>query len=280
KNVTGIGLGKKYINSQNTDEFCINVFVEKKEDLNTLKKSDIIPSKYMGIKTDVIEIGKVTGDSLNTKIRPVQCGYSIGPANVNTVGTAGCIVQRGFGNNISYFILCNNHILTNNQTLPIGTRIIQPARLDGGTIFDQVATLSNYTPLFPGGSQYNSVDCAIARISNNSLISNEIAWQGYPKGVGTARVGELVKKVGRSSGRTLSTVRSIGTTLYVDLGFQTYLFYDQITINKFTNNGDSGSLVLNSFNEAIGLHMASSGQMSIANNINNVLRSLNVELTT
>ncbi|MPQ43684.1 hypothetical protein [Clostridium tarantellae] len=280
KNVIGIGLGHKYVKSQNTNEVCLNVFVEKKEDLINLKKSDIIPTKYKGIKTDVFELGTVTSSALNTKIRPVQCGYSIGPTNSNIAGTAGCIVQRGSGNNLSYFLLSNNHILTDSQTKPLGTRIVQPAIPDGGTILDAVATLSSYIPLQSGTRQINTVDCAIARIISNSFISNEIAWLGYPKGTSNVILGEKVKKIGRSSGRTTSTVRSISSFLYINLGGRYYLFQDQIIMDKFSLEGDSGSLVLNNSNKAIGLLMATSTYASIANNINSVLRALNVELTT
>ncbi|MGL5244837.1 MAG: hypothetical protein ACRC7R_06640, partial [Sarcina sp.] len=111
KNVVGLGLGNKYINNENTNKLCIQILVRKKEPLCKLRCSDIIPKEYMNICTDVFEIGNIETYALTNRIRPVQGGYSIGPTNRFYSGTFGCIVERGFGSNMEYFLLSNNHVL-------------------------------------------------------------------------------------------------------------------------------------------------------------------------
>jgi hypothetical protein len=55
ENVVGVGIGKK----SETGEFCIRVYVEVKKPENQLKSVDIIPKLIEGVKTDVVESGKL-----------------------------------------------------------------------------------------------------------------------------------------------------------------------------------------------------------------------------
>ena len=283
KNVNGIALGLKSTNSQITGELCLQVLVEQKMSILKLDSKDVVPKTYQNIKTDVVEVGKLFTKSLNTKIRPAKCGYSLGPVNSLHYGTAGCIVKRGSDLNIEYFILSCNHILANINSLPLGTPILQPAQLDGGKNPDDIiANLSEFVTLkFSSRSVRlpNLVDCAIAKIKNDSLISNELAWIGYPKGIADAALGSRVKKCGRTTGLTDGLVKSIGATIWLLLHNGRFsLLQDQILTDNISSLGDSGSLVLDADNNAIGLLCGGSRSVSICNKINNVLSALNVEL--
>ncbi|MPQ43683.1 trypsin-like serine protease [Clostridium tarantellae] len=278
KNVLGLGLGMKYTNSKNTNHLCIQVLVQKKESLCKLKYNDIIPKSYMNIATDIVEIGNAEAYALSSKIRPVQCGYSISPVNRFYSGTCGCIVERGSQQNMEYFLLSNNHVLADSNRIALGTQIVQPSRMDGGRITDVIANLTNFIPI-NYGFQGNLVDCAIARIRDNSIISNKIAWAGYPTGINNAIIGEQVEKIGRTTGRTSGLVRTIGTTLIITVGGRPALFQNQITLERMSQPGDSGSVVLNKNNEAVGLLMGGSPSISIANDFRTVLNSLRVNLT-
>ena len=283
KNVNGLGLGFKYIKSQNTGELCLQVLVKKKEPIYNLNIKDIIPKVYKNIKTDVVEVGAFSGEALNTKIRPTECGYSVGPANTTSAGTIACIVKRGFNKNIDYFILSNNHILAQCNSQPIGSVILQPSAHDGGVNpEDIIANLSEFIRIdfgnLSGNFNPNTVDCAIAKIINNSIISNKISWIGYPTGVARAVLGSRVKKTGRSTGRTDGIIRSIGVTGVVSLCGRLALFQDQFLTDKMSKGGDSGSLVLNYDNKAVGLLFASSSNSTLCNNFDDVLNSLRVEL--
>ena len=55
ENVVGVGIGKK----RKTGEFCIKVYVVVKKPENQLKPTDIIPKQIEGVKTDVVESGKL-----------------------------------------------------------------------------------------------------------------------------------------------------------------------------------------------------------------------------
>ena len=72
-------------------------------------------------------------------------------------------------------ILSNNHVLADESQLPIGAPIFQPGLLDGGNPnTDQVAALTKFIPLSASG---NKVDCAIAKVLNNSLVSKEVLYR-------------------------------------------------------------------------------------------------------
>ncbi|MGL5245894.1 MAG: hypothetical protein ACRC7R_12030, partial [Sarcina sp.] len=102
-NVVGVGLGHKIINGITTKEPCLHVLVSKKLPLNKLHDFNLIPKKFLGIKTDVLKYtpSKLHGSMVNTlpagpnipanyfaqRKRPVQGGYSIGVANFRFVGT-------------------------------------------------------------------------------------------------------------------------------------------------------------------------------------------------
>jgi hypothetical protein len=55
-------------------------------------------------------------------------------------------------------------------------------------------------------------------------------------------------------------------------------FRDQVLCSRYTDGGDSGSIVLNEQNEAVGLHFAGSPSTSIFNRISPVLQALGVQL--
>ena len=73
QSVKGVGYGFKHINGVNTFEPCIHVLVERKLQSTNLSFSNIIPKVYMGIKTDVIEVGNMKSFSpITKKFRPLE----------------------------------------------------------------------------------------------------------------------------------------------------------------------------------------------------------------
>jgi len=78
-------------------------------------------------------------------------------------GTFGALVQDPDG---KLYILSNNHVLANENDLPIGSPIFQPGLLDGGNpSADRIAALTRFIQLV--GNQSNSVDAAIAAIDES-----------------------------------------------------------------------------------------------------------------
>ncbi|AYF55237.1 hypothetical protein DFH04_07795 [Clostridium novyi] len=265
-----------------TKEKCITVFVTKKVSCNELTDSKKIPSCYKGFQTDVKECGMPICDSLTERVRPLLNGYSIGNILVNAYGTSGCLVKDKY-----LYILSSNHVFALNNDAPIGSTILQPAVEDGGKIQKNViGHLSRYIPIsFIKGSiePENIVDCALCKVINRSFVLSDIAFIGKPKGVALPRLNENVTKVGRTTERTTGKVNYLSATFKVDCSRHSTrmaLFKNQIVTTRIGQGGDSGSLLLNENNYALGLYMGSSRYLTIFNPIQEVLDSLKVKLVT
>ena len=288
ENVVGIGLGNKEVNQINTFEPCIHVLVEQKVPNKFLSTNNIIPKSYMGIKTDVIKIGNpkiAYKDAISQKVRPLEggCGISIGD-DMET-GTLGCIVSKSGKYTTQYYILSNNHVLANINKAPLGTPIIQPSKEHGGNPTQNIiGHLSNFIPLkLKDGDEelINHVDCAIGKITRKSLLSNKIYDIGEIIGVCESDLELKVKKVGCVTGLTEGEIRTLGATLRIDFDENgILLFIDQIIAELHSSAGDSGSIVLNESNEAIGLLFANSPdeRFSFINDINIILWLLGVDI--
>ncbi|MPQ45020.1 trypsin-like peptidase domain-containing protein [Clostridium tarantellae] len=286
KNVIGVGLGYKVINGKDTGELSVHVLVHNKT--SEIDKSNFIPKTYMGIKTDVIEIGEQAQKSLKEKIRPLVAGYGISKQNLKEAGTIGCIVTRDNPYGVKdYYILTNNHVIADLTRGEIGIPLVQPGGIDGGeSPRDIVARLSEFIPLKfhrLNPKPENFVDAAIGKIIKPSLVqSKEIALVGKITGISKAVIGERIKKVGRTSGLTMGEVTTINTTIEISYGgrFKTPFLFKGLTLAKLQlDQGDSGSIVLNEKNEAIGQAISSSSQnITTFADMETVLTALNVEL--
>ena len=58
-NVVGLGASYRMKAGKPTDELCLVVYVEKKVPAAQLSKRDIIPKEIDGVKTDVVETGRI-----------------------------------------------------------------------------------------------------------------------------------------------------------------------------------------------------------------------------
>ena len=279
QNVKGVGLGFKTINGYATNEPCIHVLVQKKLNQSLIVNTkNIIPKTYMGIKTDVLEVGNPRFRKFIEKVRPLQGGYSISLPNTGS-GTIGCIVTRlDSNNNKTFYILSNNHVIADCNKTPLGTPIFQPGQFDGGTQSDIIASLSDFIPLnisYTSPYPINYVDAAIAQVKKLSLISTLIASSGKVRGVDEPILNTFVKKSGRTTGLTTGKITTINVTIDVDGG----LFKKQILANLKNWYGDSGSLLLNRANKAIGLlYAGEDDKITIACPIKLVLKLLNVKI--
>ena len=305
ENVNGVGFGEKIINGVKTLEPCIHVLVNNKVSKKYLSNNNIIPKTFMGIKTDVIEIGKVKINSnpvFPIRKRPLESGVVIGLMGKIPSGTMCCIVSKEKeiesdesddeeteDNNIvtlEYFMLSNNHVIANLNDASIGSLIIQPSKFYNG-IFpkDLVGVLETFIPIKfikDNSKPINYMDCAIARITNKNFISNKILDSDKINGLDTAKLNVNVKKIGFYSGLTRGKVSTLDTTITVEFDKKKEaLFKNQITTEIETSPGDSGSAILTDENKIIGMHMAGTGKgYSIGNNINEILKELKVDLYT
>src|SRR5262245_19860299 len=230
---------------------------------------------------------------------PIQLGTSGG--NVNDIangfccsGTLGALVHIG----TTQYILSNSHVFAgdvvsggNGRVAQIGDDINQPGLVDNGCSSGNtniVADLSSLSTLYPPGSTPN-VDCAIAQVR-----AGMVALDGAILEVGTisastvgASLNQRVKKSGRTTGLTRSSINGLNAT--VNVGYEdecagnsfTKTFTGQIFVSnsgsKFLNSGDSGSLMVEDNNtnpRAVGLLYAGGGGIAVAQPIGDVLSHL------
>jgi len=57
-NVVGVAIGNKSIRGRETDERCIVVFVEAKRPEAELRRWDVVPKAFGGVRTDIVETGR------------------------------------------------------------------------------------------------------------------------------------------------------------------------------------------------------------------------------
>jgi len=206
-------------------------------------------------------------------------------------GTLGSLVQKG----ATKYVLSNYHVLEadivnggNSRVAQAGDPVVQPGLIDvscNANTAQNVASLSGIKSL-PG----SNVDCAIA-----SIIAGQVSADGAILEVGTisastvaASIGQRVKKSGRTTGLSRSSVNGLNATVSVAYDNEcaggaafTKTFTGQIVIrnrgSKFLNSGDSGSLMIEDVTtnaRAVGLLYAGGSGSAIANPIGQVLSFL------
>jgi hypothetical protein len=222
--------------------------------------------------------------------RPLRIGCSVAQFNV-TAGTIGAFVRdAATGRSL---ILSNNHVLADENRAHAGDNILQPGQYDNGNNpADAVATLTRFIPL--DFQKTNYVDCAIAEINPGVQFDPQSLDQlGTLTGVRTAPpdANVAVRKLGRTTGITYGTISAIEVD-NVGVGYDqgTGNFDSQIEIQgsgpgPFSDGGDSGSLIVDGNNQALGLLFAGSDQggpnglgLTYANPFSTVLSNLAVDL--
>jgi len=311
-NVIACGVGYKVTNNGITDDLAVVVSVVRKLPVAQLASAELVPREVDGIKTDVVQTGPFRAfQTPRDRWRPrVPPGVSVGHINA-TSGTFGCLVRRGS----EVFILSNNHVLANANQCQPGDPILQPGRHDGGVPQDRFATLADYVPLDFGteaptctitttvekafnvlsdlvGSRHrlmayeqtegrNRVDAALARPDDPASVTPDIIGIGRPLGINRDMLlGTQVKKSGRTTGFTEGHIVQIDVTIQVAYPPGEARFYGQLMATGMSAPGDSGSIVLDTQNHAVGLLFAGSDVATLINPIKPVLQALSVELVT
>jgi hypothetical protein len=245
--------------------------------------------------------GGVSHTALQTP--PIQLGTSGG--NVNDIangfccsGTLGSLVHIGS----TQYILSNSHVFAgdvesggNGRVAQIGDDVNQPGLVDNncsasGT--NIVADVSSLSTLYPPGSTPN-VDCAIAQVRAGMVSTNGAILEVGTISASTvaASVNQAVKKSGRTTGLTRSSISGLNAT--VSVGYETECagtsftktFTGQILVtnrgSRFLNSGDSGSLMVEDVTtnpRAVGLLYAGSSSIAVANPIGDVLSHLGASM--
>lgn len=290
ENIQGLGLGPKISGGQELDEMVLKVYVDRK--LPKAKCQNLVPQRLQvpGVEsevlTDVEEIGVVELEMDTTRSRPAMPGSGVGHPLV-TVGTFGCLVRKR-GTQEPLFILSNSHILANSGVAQVGDEILQPAfRDDGEAPDDVIGTLSEWIDFeFTDTGYPNLVDAAIAEVERANVTSIFRQLNLVPGGTSdTVRKGMQVRKVGRTTDLTYGEIKDIYYRVPLSYRrangmFGRAGFRDQVLCTRYTDGGDSGSAVLNSNDQLVGLHFAGSASASIFTPIRFVFDALDLELVT
>lgn len=285
--VNAVDVDYKTVGGETTDKLSIVIWVDSKRKVS---EEEMLPLMIKDIPTDIVEGSFNLNEKVETESEesdllvnpsdPLIGGISIGPWQRDTAGTLGVI----FLHNGTPTIMSNFHVLASGLNPQQGDRIVQPARPDGGT---QNMIVGDYT--FGLLGQPSNVDVAVAQGLNRFGFANSVTQIGTITGEDVTFPGDYVCKYGRTSRFTSGVVISDTFTCQINYPmFGPQTFYNQIRVRNhsphhpFQEPGDSGSLLVNETQEAVGLLFGSftiqnpNGNIveGIANPIHDVFRAL------
>lgn len=172
-NVNGVETGPKMIRGETTAIESIRVLVEKKLPLSELRKKDVVPDTLQGVRTDVVQVGKVVIPPLMEIKKPttpnrterwekVPGGVSVACLDVTAGTNHSAFYAIGPDGQRKLYLLSNWHVFANSNSAPKGQLIVQPGPYDGGTRLDNIAELEDFIPIsFEGGNG----GCPIAKVA-------------------------------------------------------------------------------------------------------------------
>jgi hypothetical protein len=240
-------------------------------------------------EVDVREIGEVRGLAL--RVRPLMGGISVGNQFGNP-GTLGCAVRKR-GTDEPLFILSNNHVLARLNFAEAHEVVEQPAASEqAGSGPFEIAEFGETVTLNPSenvNAARNFVDAAIVPLLSGVACDRRALFGTTARLAGQRmadlREHESVFKVGKTTNKTTGTIKAWGISLLsVQLGSQLFDFDDQIEIMPnvvpFCADGDSGSIIVDTANLAVGLLFSKSvlTERAYANPIGRVFNDLDIEL--
>ncbi|MDX6613560.1 MAG: hypothetical protein QOD75_2746 [Blastocatellia bacterium] len=317
------------------DEYCLQVFINAANDeLWSGAGAASFPDSYRGVPLIAIEMpaaGFLPGmegmasEQYANGIREYQDVIigGISGANANLDGQSGtigyfCKRKTKLRRRKEIHLLSNSHVFADlrKATVDEADLIMQPSPGEPGSN-RPIASLVNFSNLkFDGDiTDPNSVDAAVAKLWGPQRHNPVIPMIGGIKGYVPKRdieVGEAARKFGRTTGYTEGNIFSIYLDIWIryDRTGQSAFFHDQFLIapaepafTKFVDKGDSGSLVVDADQHALGLIFAGMADApevrdietipendpaannrkrlegyGVANSISEVMQRLNIEL--
>lgn len=306
RQVVGVGTGFRVRRGKQTKEVCVQVFVNRKMPPEALSDHELVPEELQSLEgesvgTDVAEVSTLDAQQDTARYRPVPGGCSIGPEASVSAGTLGGWACDNLDD--TTVLLTNNHVISSLDTMPVLRRVLQPGRLDGGILPDDVIgelkrdVTVNTVPNVAGANPAASVvDAAIGTIEAER--TDDITQLDVPViyEIQAPMIGMNVQKRGRTTRLTTNgQVTTINATLLITYQNRTRLGRIQNAFivtstdgNVFSSPGDSGSLILNQTAgelagtfPVVGLLFAGGTNaagtpITIGNDINSVFGALNL----
>jgi hypothetical protein len=286
-NIHAIGIGKL----GGSNEYCIQVFInDANEEMWAGSGAATLPNSYRGVPVVLIEM-PVAGflsdaglDSLAVceqypngirEHQEVIIG-GISGANTNLTGQSGtigyfCTRRSKLPRRKEIHLLSNSHVFADLRKAKADDNdlIMQPSPGEPASN-RPIGALVNFSALkFDGDiNDPNHIDAAIAKLWGSHQYKPVIPMIGAVKGYVAKKdieIGEAARKFGRTTGYTEGRVFSIYLDIRIryDRTGQSAFFQNQFLIEpalpkftKFAAKGDSGSLVIDARQHAIGLIFA------------------------
>jgi hypothetical protein len=319
--VTGVGLGWREKCGEITDALALRVYVRQKVARAELSQSDAVPACYDGVLTDVVPAFTVvpafaTVAAMQHASRPpLQPGITISNLRGMLPEQAAGPHQSGMGT-LGFFALVNGIrrrevVLVSNRHVLLahgagsGAPIYAPVfTRRGETSLVHASTLDPIAEIKDEGAEQNHsfhyngepdenyfVDCATARLLAAPASPMENNAVPAPVVRGVARMHPLdalghraprVRKFGGASGITQGRVVDVAAPVENPSGPQRqHNIVIRGTDGSFVSPGDSGALVLNEHDQAIGMVWGRSDHdpnIAYACHIHPVLNRLGVTL--
>jgi hypothetical protein len=282
-----------------SNEYCLQVFInDANEELWAGAGTATLPNSYRDLFVVPIEMpraGFLSDPTVSSIVGSEQYPNGIrehqeiiiggiSGANTNLTGQSGtigyfCTRRSKLPRRKEIHLLSNAHVFVDLRKLKIdeGDLIMQPS--PGETASNRpIGMLVNFSALkFDGAiTEPNQVDAAIAKLwqthRHNPLIPLIGALKGYVEKK-DVRIGEAARKFGRTTGYTEGHVFSIYLDIWIryDRTGQSAFFQNQFLIEptmprftKFVSKGDSGSLLVDAGQHAIGLIFAGMSEATVS----------------
>ena len=208
----------------------------------------------------LLECGDTSNKSV-TKQEKIEGGISISSEeNLGMSGTLGAVFS--VENNSNIYAITNEHVLDKGSLKPPKNNVVHPGTLDSlekDRVKIGIINYRNYAPY---------VDLGIIELTEKYPIGDSLRCKGIRiKGIGVPKIGDKVKKCGRTTSLTYGEIISINCTLFEST--RDKIFKKQLMLSCMAEDGDSGSVLINENNEAVGLIFAKNKNQkyTYANNI-------------
>lgn len=273
-NIHAVGIGML---GGSSEQYCIQVFVaDSNRELWAGSGAAPLPGNYRGIPLVLIEMpaaGFLSAPGLPIRERQEVIIGGISGANSNLTGQSGtigyfCTRKNRFSRAKETHLLSNSHVFADLQkaTVDEGDLIMQPSPGEPGSN-RPIGALVNFSALkFEGDvNEPNHIDAAIAKLWTSHQHKPLLPFIGAVNGYVAKKdisVGEPARKFGRTTGYTEGRIFSIYLDIWIryDRTRQSAFFENQLLVEpsspafqKFVAKGDSGSLLVDEEQHAIGL---------------------------
>ncbi|MCR9175727.1 MAG: S1 family peptidase [Alphaproteobacteria bacterium] len=251
--VTGVGICLRQAAGQTTDQFAILIACVGSARASV---TEALPDDVDGHPIEVLETGEdgfggdptlPEADADATRVDPIIGGVQIQAASSTTVGTLGVVAKTSS----EEVMLTNSHVV--DET--VGMKIDQPeSKLIGSNICGKVNNAVKANVSY-GGSQYY-VDAATAKREGyftRKFKACEITGGVTVAGSAGAVLGEAVSKTGITTGVTQGTVYAVNFDATSSNRLNIVLIKSTTSGGRFSDAGDSGSVILNSSNQVVAL---------------------------